>query len=76
MNIVIGMTVYNGERHLTKAIESLLKQTYREFTLIIVNDGSNDTSWDIIIKFQQKDNRIKAFQNKQRMGAIYSWNKA
>jgi glycosyltransferase involved in cell wall biosynthesis len=76
MSISIGMTVFNGERHLKNAIESLLGQSYRDFTLIIINDGSNDSSWEIITKFQQNDCRIKAFQNEKRMGAIYSWNKA
>lgn len=59
MNQVISilMPVYNGENFLVRSISSLLNQTYTYFKLIIIDDGSNDNSIDVINKF--RDRRIK-----------------
>lgn len=48
------MPVYNAGDFLVEAIESILKQTYKRFELIIVDDGSKDNSWQIIKKYQKK----------------------
>jgi len=57
MNITVLMSVYNGEKHLKEAIDSILNQTYKDFEFIIVNDGSIDNSEKIILGY--KDKRIK-----------------
>lgn len=57
--VSIIMTVYNKEKYLKEAIESILEQSYRNIELIIVNDGSTDGSENIIKSFS--DNRIKYF---------------
>lgn len=49
---------YNYSAYLTEAIESVLNQTYKDFELIIVDDGSQDNSLEIINKFADKDKRI------------------
>lgn len=54
------LPVYNGERFLREAIESILAQTMPDFEFIIVDDGSDDASWSIIQGF--KDSRIRAYQ--------------
>lgn len=59
MKISIIMPVYNKEKYLDESIESILNQTYENFELIIINDGSTDNSSSICHKFQQEDNRIK-----------------
>lgn len=56
--VSVVMPVYNAEKYLAEAIESILNQTYTDFELIIVNDGSTDGSLAIIDKFQKKDDRI------------------
>ena len=54
---------YNGKTFLRNCIESILSQTYKDFTLIIVDDCSNDTSIETIKEYQKKDKRIVLIQN-------------
>ncbi len=61
--ISIVLPVYNGEKYLSKAIESCLKQTYSNIELIIVNDCSTDHSLIIANKYKEKDNRIVIINN-------------
>jgi len=56
--ISVVMPVYNSEKFLTEAIESILNQTYKNFELLIVYDNSSDNSLSIIKKFQENDTRI------------------
>lgn len=56
--ISIILPVYNAEKNVSSTIESILSQTYENFELIIINDGSSDSSDDICKKFQNADNRI------------------
>ncbi len=57
VKVSVITTVYNQERYLKKAIESCLNQSYQDFELIIIDDGSTDNSLEIADSF--KDNRIK-----------------
>lgn len=56
--VSIIVPVYNVESYLKKCIESILAQSYRNFELILVNDGSTDTSEDICRDYERKDDRI------------------
>lgn len=56
--ISVVMSVYNGEAYLDLAIDSILAQSYENFEFIIVNDGSNDGSLNIINSYAKKDKRI------------------
>ena len=59
--ISILLPVFNSEKYLSSCIESILKQSYGDFELVICNDGSIDKSGDIIQEFASKDQRIKSF---------------
>lgn len=72
--ISILMPVFNGEKYLKDAIDSILTQTYTHFEFIIVNDGSTDSS-DHIIK-SYKDPRIRYVVNKQNIGLDTTLNSA
>ncbi|SCH20086.1 MULTISPECIES: glycosyltransferase family 2 protein [unclassified Romboutsia] len=61
IKISVIMPVYNKERYLHKTIESILSQTYKNFELIIINDGSNDKSEEICREYEIKDNRVKLY---------------
>lgn len=66
--------MYNGEKHLREAIDSILNQTYTKFELIIVDDGSTDDSVSIIQRY--KDPRIKLHKNPDNMGLVNTLNAA
>ena len=57
--ISIIVPVYKAEKYLSKCIESILGQTFTDFELILVDDGSPDKSGDICDSYAKKDNRIK-----------------
>ena len=57
--VSIILPVYNSEKYLEKCLNSVIKQTYSNFELIVVNDGSTDNSQQIIDEFVTKDDRIK-----------------
>lgn len=73
LGISIIMPVYNTEKYVETAIKSILDQTFKDFELIIVNDGSTDASKDIIDKYYKIDNRIKIV-NKINEGLGYARN--
>lgn len=62
-DISVVMPVYNDERFVREAVESVLAQTFKNFELIIVNDGSTDSSGKIINELAAKDPRIKIIAN-------------
>lgn len=59
--------VYNTKKYLKKCLDSLIKQTYKNFEIIIINDGSTDESYDIIKKYKDKYSNIKVI-NQQNQG--------
>jgi glycosyltransferase involved in cell wall biosynthesis len=67
------MPVYNGDKYLAIAIESILNQSYKNFEFIIINDGSTDSSEKIILSYN--DNRILYIKNETNLGLIKSLNK-
>ncbi len=66
------MPVYNGEKYLREAIDSILNQTYPDFVFLIIDNGSTDHSLDIISSYQ--DSRIKLYKNSKNLGLIHSLN--
>jgi len=67
------MAVYNGERYLKESISSILKQTYKDFEFLIIDDGSSDSTSEIIKSFD--DPRIIAIKNTNNIGLSRSLNK-
>jgi glycosyltransferase involved in cell wall biosynthesis len=66
VDVSVIITCYNYGRYLTEAIDSVLKQTYRNYEVIIINDGSTDNSDDIINSYVIQSNKIRYYkQNNQ-----------
>jgi glycosyltransferase involved in cell wall biosynthesis len=64
--VSVAMPVYNAEKYLRQAIDSVLGQTYTHFELILVNDGSSDRSKEIIHSYS--DSRIRYIENENNIG--------
>lgn len=71
----IILPVYNAQAFIETTITNVLSQSYPNFELIVVDDGSTDDSWEICETFCQKDKRVKAF-HKQNGGASSARNYA
>ncbi len=70
--ITVFMAVYNGEKYIKEAIESVLTQSYADFELLIINDGSTDKTLDVIANFT--DPRIRVLHNDGNKGLTYTRN--
>ena len=68
------MSVYNGERFLRQAIESILRQTLTNFEFIIVDDGSNDSTPRVLEEFAEEDSRVVLVKNEENLGLTLSLN--
>ena len=73
MKVSVLMPVFNGEKYLTEAIESILKQTFADFELLIINDCSTDRTENLVLS--QTDKRIRLVRNDQNLGLAASLNK-
>lgn len=67
-NLTVLMPVYNGDKYLAEAIDGVLKQDYKNFELLIINDSSTDNSLKIALEFANKDTRIKVISTEQNLG--------
>jgi glycosyltransferase involved in cell wall biosynthesis len=74
--VSVLMTIYNREKYIADAIESVLNSTYKHWELIIVDDGSNDKSLEIARSYEVKDARIQVFRNAKNLGDYANRNKA
>jgi glycosyltransferase involved in cell wall biosynthesis len=73
--VSIGLPVYNGERYLSAAIDSLLAQSYRDFELIICDNASTDATGSICAAFSARDSRIRYLREPVNTGGIRNHNR-
>jgi len=72
--VSVCMPVYNGEKYLRQAIESILAQSFDDFELVIADDCSTDSSYEIIEEYAAKDKRVRAWRNENNLGLFGNWN--
>lgn len=72
--VSIIMGVYNGEKTLRQAIDSIIAQTYKDWELIVCDDCSNDKSLEIMSNYSRTDFRIKVISNDENKGLAASLN--
>ncbi|MBZ5705516.1 MAG: glycosyltransferase [Acidobacteriia bacterium] len=72
--VSVVMSVFNGERFLREAVESVLEQTFREFEFIVVDDGSTDQSASILDSYRKSDARVRVYHQENK-GLIESLNR-
>jgi len=73
--VSIGLPVYNGERYLEAAVNSILDQSYDDFELIISDNASGDATPDICRYYLERDKRIRFVQNEKNLGATWNFNR-
>lgn len=74
--ISVIMSVYNGEKYVSEALESILNQTHKNIEFIIIDDGSKDKTFEIIKEYASKDKRVKIVKNSINIGLTKSLNHA
>ncbi|MES2381206.1 MAG: glycosyltransferase family A protein [Bacteroidota bacterium] len=66
---------YNAEEYLTKALNCVINQTYKNLEVLTIDDGSSDKTLAILKQFAEKDKRVKVIQNETNLGLIRTLNK-
>lgn len=74
--VTIGLPFYNAEKYLALAIESVLQQTYTNWELLLLDDGSTDNSLSIAQSYAQKDSRIRVLSDSKNRKSGYRHNQA
>ena len=72
--IFIGLPVYNGARFLSRSIDSLLSQSFSDFTLLISDNASSDETQAICERYCAQDRRVRYFRQVTNIGAPGNWN--
>ena len=72
--VSIGVPVYNGERFLAQALDTLLGQTLRDFELIISDNASTDRTANICLDYAARDARIRYIRQASNIGGARNWN--
>ena len=73
--VSIGVPVYNGEKSLACALDSLLAQDYFNLEIIISDNGSTDNTSEICGKYVLKDQRVKYFRSQENLGVVWNFNR-
>ena len=74
--VSVALCTYNGEQFLGKQLESILRQTYTNLEIVIVDDCSTDETISIVSKYQEKDRRVKYVVNETNLGFNKNFEKA
>ena len=72
--ISVLLPVFNAEKDINIAIQSILNQSYKDLELLIIDDGSTDNSYQICMNISEHDNRVKVFRNHNNLGLTKSLN--
>lgn len=73
--VSVIMAAYNAEKHISASIESIINQTFNNFELLVINDGSTDNTQSIVKEYCKKDSRIILLNNDKNLFVIKSRNK-
>ena len=74
--VSVLLTSYNRAAFIAASIESVLRQTFGDFELLIVDDGSTDGTLDIVREYERRDNRIRVVCNERNLGQFENRNRA
>lgn len=73
--VSVIMPAYNAEKYISKAIKSVMNQTYHNWELIVIDDGSADSTVDVVSKIAAVEHRVHLYKNQSNMGVSKTRNK-
>jgi glycosyltransferase involved in cell wall biosynthesis len=73
--VSVGLPVFNGERYLEEALDSLLGQTYGDFEVVISDNASSDATPQICQVYAKRDSRIRYYRNDANLGGAANFNR-
>lgn len=73
--VSVGLPVYNGERFITQAIESILSQTFADLELVVSDNGSSDGTEEICRSYAGRDSRVRYHRSPVNRGAAWNYNR-
>lgn len=73
--VSIGLPVFNAEKYLQQALDSILCQTYEDFKLIISDNASTDRTQEMCLDYTAKDQRVSYYRNEKNLGASPNYNR-
>jgi glycosyltransferase involved in cell wall biosynthesis len=71
--VSILIPVYNRKDYIAECIQSAINQTFQDIEIIVVDNASDDGTWEICKKFEAKDRRIRIFRNESNIGPVRNW---
>lgn len=71
--VSILVPVYNQKQYIAECIQSALNQTFTDFQIVIVDNASDDGTWEICQQFAANDSRIRAYRNEENIGPVRNW---
>ncbi|MDX6750223.1 glycosyltransferase [Geminicoccaceae bacterium 1502E] len=73
--VSVGLPVYNGERYLSEALDSLLAQSVRDIEIVIADNASTDRTAEICRSYEARDERVRYVRNERNIGAAPNFNR-
>lgn len=74
MKLSVILSVYNDVKHIEKSIKSILNQSYKDFELLVMDDGSTDGTAEVLHMLAKQDKRIFLYRNDENLGLTKSLN--
>ena len=71
--VSILVPTYNREKYIGACLQSALNQTYRNLEVIVVDNASSDSTWDIVGEIASQDQRVRRFRNEINLGPVRNW---
>jgi glycosyltransferase involved in cell wall biosynthesis len=73
--VSILVPAYNVQNYISATIDSVINQTFQDWEMIVLDDCSSDSTYEIACAWQAKDSRVKVFKNEHNLGMLENWNK-
>jgi glycosyltransferase involved in cell wall biosynthesis len=75
VTVSICIPTYNGTRYLKECLDSALAQTFEDFEVVVVDDGSTDSTMDVARQYSRSDGRVRVWRNERNLGLVENWNR-